>query len=123
MTGNRIVAVGAIFAFIAIALGAFAAHGLAERLPEAQLTIFRTGAQYQIYQALALVLLGLWCNQQQTQATGVAGCWIAGIFLFSGSLYALALSGIRVLGAITPLGGLLFLGGWLGFAFRALRSP
>ena len=103
-------------------LGAFAAHGLAKQISEPSLAIFKTAAQYQMYHALALVGLGLWCNIQR-QGMPVAGwCWIAGITIFSGSLYALALTDIKILGAITPIGGLLLMLGWIVFAFRAWNA-
>ncbi|MGE5182771.1 MAG: DUF423 domain-containing protein [Acidobacteriota bacterium] len=113
---NRIlVAAGAINAAIAVAAGAFAAHALRERLEARALEIFETGARYQMYHALAMVFAGL----VAARAPG----WVfqAGIVLFSGSLYALALSGVKGLGAITPLGGVAFLAGWVWLAVAVLR--
>ncbi len=115
---NRIlVAAGAINAAIAVAAGAFAAHALRERLEARALEIFETGARYQMYHALAMVFAGLLA----ARAPG----WVfqAGIVLFSGSLYALALSGVKGLGAITPLGGVAFLAGWVWLASAVLRGP
>jgi uncharacterized membrane protein YgdD (TMEM256/DUF423 family) len=114
---NRtVIAAGAINAAIAVAAGAFAAHGLRERLDAPALAVFETGARYQMYHALAMIFAGI-------LAAGTAG-WIfqAGIVLFSGSLYALALSDVRVLGAITPLGGVGFLVGWIWLAVVSLRT-
>ena len=104
-----LVALGAINAGIAVAAGAFAAHGLRERLAARALEIFETGARYQMYHALAMILAAV----VATSGARTAG-WIfqGGIVVFSGSLYALALSDVKVLGAITPIGGLAFLLGW-----------
>ena len=113
-----LLAAGAINGAIAVAAGAFAAHGLRDRLEARSLEIFETAARYQMYHALAMVL----CAALATSSARTAG-WIfqAGIVIFSGSLYALALSDIKVLGAITPIGGLAFLAGWGWLAYSALR--
>ena len=114
---NRaLVAAGAINGAIAVAAGAFAAHALKARLDARSLEVFETGARYQMYHALAIVLCGLLMQPR-------AG-WIfqAGIVLFSGSLYVLALSGVKGLGAVTPFGGLAFLVGWGWLAYSALTS-
>lgn len=104
---------GAGLMFLDVALGAFAAHGLKGRLTPEMLTIFETGARYQAYHALALLLLAA------LRGPDKAGwCFAGGIVLFSGSLYLLALTGERRLGMITPLGGLLFLAGWAVFAWK-----
>jgi uncharacterized membrane protein YgdD (TMEM256/DUF423 family) len=121
-TGNLWVAAGCTSGFLAVAIGAFGAHGLKDSLSEAGLAIYHTGSQYQMAHALALVGLGIWCNQQGQKMSVTGWSWIAGSILFSGSLYALALSDIRWLGAITPLGGLLFMLGWILFAFRAWKN-
>ena len=108
---------------MSVAAGAFGAHGLKARLTADMLAIFETGARYQMYHALALVLVGLLATVRPHAALVNAGwAWIIGTVLFSGSLYALALSGIRVLGAITPLGGLAFLVGWALLAWGALKA-
>jgi uncharacterized membrane protein YgdD (TMEM256/DUF423 family) len=117
--GNPWIAAGAVAGFLAVALGAFGAHALSGRLSESALTIYRLGAQYQMYHALALIGLGLWSNIQHQPTNAAGGCFVAGIFIFSGSLYALALTDIKVLGAITPLGGISLMAGWILFAFRA----
>ena len=113
-----LLAAGAINGAIAVAAGAFAAHGLRDRLEARALEIFETAARYQMYHALAMVL----CAALATSGARTAG-WIfqAGIVIFSGSLYALALSDIKILGAITPIGGLLFLAAWIYLAYSALR--
>jgi uncharacterized membrane protein YgdD (TMEM256/DUF423 family) len=118
MSNKILVAVGAINAGIAVAAGAFAAHGLRNRLEARALEVFETGARYHMYHALAIILAAL----VATSGARTAG-WIfqAGIVLFSGSLYALALTDVKILGAITPIGGLAFLVGWAWLAITALR--
>lgn len=115
-----LVAVGAINAGIAVAAGAFAAHGLRNRLEARALEVFETGARYHMYHALAIILAALVAASVPGART--AG-WLfqAGIVVFSGSLYALALTDVKVLGAITPIGGLAFLAGWVWLAVSALR--
>jgi len=111
---NLFLALASINGFIAVALGAFAAHGLRSRLTPELLATFQTGVQYQMYHALALFGVGLLALQfPNTNLIRIAGfLFVAGIILFSGSLYVLALSGIRWLGAITPFGGVAFLAAW-----------
>jgi len=104
----------AFFGFTAVALGAFAAHGLKSRLPLDLLAVFQTGVQYQMFHALALLALAVLAKQVISNTLLLAGTlFVLGILLFSGSLYLLALTGTRTLGMITPIGGLAFLGGWL----------
>lgn len=116
---SPLLAAGAINAALAVAAGAFAAHGLRERLAPRALEIFETGARYHMYHALAMIL----CALVATSGARTAG-WMfqGGIAVFSGSLYALALTDVKILGAITPLGGLAFLAGWIWLAVSALRS-
>lgn len=105
----------AILAGLAVAAGAFASHALKERLTERALEIFETAARYQMYHALALFLVAVLLSQTETMPPTLvtAGyAFIAGIAIFSGSLYALSLTGINWLGAMTPLGGAAFLMGW-----------
>ena len=102
---------GSVLMFLAVALGAFAAHGLKARLAPEMLTVFETGVRYQVYHALAL--LGLAAVRGPDKA---GWCFVGGIALFSGSLYLLALTGEKRLGMITPVGGALFLAGWALFA-------
>src|SRR5690242_248140 len=105
---------GAASAFLSVAAGAFGAHALRTRLPPDMQTIFETGARYHMYHSLGLIAVGLLAHLRPSPLLNGAG-WalVVGIVLFSGSLYALALSGVRVLGAITPLGGVGFLVGWV----------
>lgn len=118
------IAVGALNAALAVAAGAFGAHALKARLGEQLLVTFETGARYHMYHALGLLALGLLATVRPAPLLNGAGWALSiGILLFSGSLYALALSGVRGLGAITPIGGLAFLTGWVLFAIAALRTP
>ena len=111
---------GAIFGFLGVGLGAFGAHGLRGRLGPDMLAVFETGVRYHMYHALALIATSLLMARMSGWLIQAAGwCFVAGILLFSGSLYALALSGVTVLGAITPLGGLAFLAGWACLAIAA----
>ena len=113
--------VGAVGAFLAVTLGAFGAHGLRGRLSPEMLAVFETGVRYHMYHALALILVALVMGRMSGWLIQTAGwCFIAGIVLFSGSLYALALSGVTILGAVTPIGGLAFLVGWACLAFAAI---
>lgn len=113
---------GALSAFISVAAGAFGAHALRQRLEPDQLAVFETGARYQMYHALALLAVA-WAATRWpgTLMTWAGWLFVLGTVLFSGSLYVLALSGIRWLGAITPLGGLAFLAGWLCLVLGAAR--
>ena len=119
--------VAALLGGLSVGLGAFAAHGLKSRLSPEMLEVFKTGVQYQFYHALALLALSLTSAalRQQPATVKAAWCWFVGVVLFSGSLYALSLSGVRWLGAITPIGGVAFLLGWafLFFAARGLVGP
>jgi uncharacterized membrane protein YgdD (TMEM256/DUF423 family) len=107
----------------AVALGAFGAHGLKSRLTPEMLAVFEVGVRYQFYHGLALLALGLGVGVLSgSNWLRYAGrCWILGTVVFSGSLYLLALTDIRWLGAITPIGGVAFILGWL-FAALAVRS-
>jgi len=112
--------IGALAAFLAVAFGAFGAHALRARLSPEMLAVFETGVRYQMYHALALLLVAATIPRFGGWLVLTAG-WlmIVGIILFSGSLYALALTGVTTLGAITPIGGLAFLGGWACLAVAA----
>jgi uncharacterized membrane protein YgdD (TMEM256/DUF423 family) len=106
---------GAILAGLSVAAGAFASHALKQQLTEKAIEIWETGAKYQMYHGLALLIVGLLLINAQLASTLLSGAGLAfviGVVLFSGSLYALSLSGIKWLGAITPLGGVAFLVGW-----------
>jgi uncharacterized membrane protein YgdD (TMEM256/DUF423 family) len=114
---------GSLFAFLGVALGAFAAHALEARLEPRALDVFETGARYQMTHALALLLTGL-VLARWPGSLGVWAGWafVAGILIFSGSLYVLALSGVRAWGAVTPVGGVAFLVGWILLGAHILRS-
>lgn len=109
--------VGAVFAFLSVAFGAFGAHALKSRLTKEMLVIYEKGVLYQMYHALALVAAGIILRMGiGAHLMQIAGwLFVFGIVLFSGSLYLLSLSGKKVLGAITPFGGLCFLSGWVLF--------
>ena len=114
---------GALSAFIAVAAGAFGAHALRAKLAPDLLAVFETGARYQMYHALALIAVAWAANHWPGTAVRAAGLlFIGGTVLFSGSLYLLALTGARWLGAITPLGGLLFLAGWAALGIGILKG-
>ena len=116
-------ALGALAAFIGVALGAFAAHGLKSRIDPNMLATFEVGVRYQMYHALALLAVAWACAKWPGTLTNTAGwLFVAGIVVFSGSLYVLAVTGVRWLGAITPLGGLAFLAGWLCLAWGAWKA-
>jgi len=120
---NWIIAAGAVNGALAVIAGAFGAHGLKTRLAPELLATWQTGAEYHMYHALALVLVGAIAAAQPPLAlNGPAVALLLGILLFSGSLYVLALTGIRTLGAITPVGGVAFIVGWLWLAYAALRG-
>ena len=112
---------GTVAAFLAVTLGAFGAHGLRARLSPEMMAVFQTGVQYHMYHALALILVSGIMGRMCGWLIQTAGwCFTAGIVLFSGSLYLLAITGVTILGAITPIGGLLFLAGWACLAFAAI---
>lgn len=116
-------ALGAVNAFLSVALGAFAAHGLRARVSPDLVVVFETGARYQMYHALGLLAVGLLSLHRPSGLLHASGwAMLGGIVIFSGSLYALTLSGVRALGAITPLGGLAFLLGWALFLIASLRG-
>ncbi|HLC30995.1 MAG TPA: DUF423 domain-containing protein [Dehalococcoidia bacterium] len=115
--------IGSAAAFLGVAAGAFAAHELRGRLSDAALGAFETATRYQVYHALALVLVSLLVTRGSVGLTNLAGgLFVAGIILFSGSLYLLALSNVKWLGAVTPLGGLCFLAGWALLLLSAMRG-
>lgn len=114
--------VASILAGLSVAGGAFAAHALKEKLSERAIEIFETGARYQMYHSLALLVVALLLSRaeaSQSLLIAAGSAFIIGIAIFSGSLYALSLSGIKWLGAITPLGGVAFLLGWGCLAIAA----
>jgi uncharacterized membrane protein YgdD (TMEM256/DUF423 family) len=116
--------IAALNGFLAVSLGAFAAHGLKNSLPADLLAVFQTGVQYHMYHALALFGVGVLMLQFPTNTLlRVSGyLFLLGIIVFSGSLYALSLSGVRWLGAITPIGGVMFLAGWALLAWSMFSA-
>lgn len=114
---------GAALAGVAVALGAFGAHWLREKLSVEDLAIFETGVRYQMYHALALMVVAWAASRWEASQIHWAGwLFVVGIVVFSGSLYTLVLTGQRWLGAITPIGGLAFLAGWLLLSWSAFRG-
>ena len=122
MTPQAWIGTGAASAMISVGAGAFAAHALKSRLPENLLSAFQTGAQYQMFHALALILFGLYTAWNPETLSFPGWAFLAGTLLFSGSLYVMATTGIRGIGMITPMGGLLFIVGWAVFAWTAFRK-
>ena len=118
MQTRTILVLGSLLGLLAVIAGAFGAHGLSEQDRPA----FKTGAEYQMYHAIALVLCGLLAGQGHRLNVAV-WAFLLGVVLFSGSLYLLVLTGVTWLGAITPIGGVLFLVGWLALALRAWQGP
>ncbi|OCS82872.1 DUF423 domain-containing protein [Caryophanon tenue] len=117
--------IGAVLAFLAVALGAFGAHALKGKFAEARYEkTWETGTQYHMYHALAILLVGVLLNDSllgdREQLMWAGYCFIAGIVFFSGSLYVLSVTGIKKLGAITPIGGVFFLAGWVLVALAAM---
>ena len=120
---RRLYLLGAIAGFLGVALGAFAAHGLKTRLTPEMLGVFETAVRYQMYHAFAL-LAAAWAFGRWHRRAFAIGGWLfaAGIVIFSGSLYLLAITEIRWLGVVTPLGGVAFLAGWSCLAWGVLRA-
>lgn len=118
------IVIGAVAMALGVILGAFGAHGLKNKLTPDLLAVYQTGVEYHLYHALGLILVGVLINQFPQVAGLHTGGWLllAGIVIFSGSLYVLAISGIRWLGAITPIGGTAFIAGWLWIAWSLVRS-
>jgi uncharacterized membrane protein YgdD (TMEM256/DUF423 family) len=116
-------AAGSVAALLGVALGAFGAHALRDRLAPDLLAIYETGVRYHFYHALALLAAAYAAGRWPDGSAALAG-WLfaAGLVLFSGSLYVLAVTGVRWLGAITPLGGVAFIAGWAVLAWTALRA-
>jgi uncharacterized membrane protein YgdD (TMEM256/DUF423 family) len=114
---------GSLSAFLAVALGAFGAHALKARLDADLLALFETGVRYQMAHALALLAVGWACTRWPGTAVTASGwLFVAGTVFFSGSLYTLALTGVRWLGAITPIGGVAWLAAWLCLAWAAWKA-
>ncbi len=118
-------AIAAILMGLAVGIGAFGAHGLKGRLDEYSMGVYEKAVLYHFFHALGLMIVSLMPRLgalSQSAATWICGLLLAGIVLFSGSLYALAISGVKTLGAITPLGGLAFLAAWFMLAYCLLRN-
>ena len=123
MSSRTFAVAGALLAFAAVAAGAFGAHALRTRIAPDALAVFETGVRYHIMHALALFAVAWICSQWPSRAARISGwLFIAGVLLFSGSLYVLALTGERIFGAITPIGGVSLLAGWLALAWAAWRG-
>jgi uncharacterized membrane protein YgdD (TMEM256/DUF423 family) len=122
MTARSVLVLAALLLFVAVALGAFGAHALKARVTPDLLAVWQTAVQYHAWHALALLAVGVLLLVRPDAGVGIAAwLFVAGIVLFSGSLYAMALTGARGLGAVTPVGGAAFLAGWLAFAWGAWR--
>jgi uncharacterized membrane protein YgdD (TMEM256/DUF423 family) len=116
-------AIGACSGALGVALGAFGAHGLRSRVAAEAVAIWETSARYHVIHALALLATAWACDQWPGRYAQSAGwLFVAGTLLFSGSLYALTLTGVRALGAITPIGGLCFIAGWVCLGLAAIRG-
>lgn len=118
-------AIGSILMALAVAAGAFGAHGLRDRLDAYSMSVYEKAVFYHFIHALGILLVAVLARTNAialNSQTRVAGLFLIGILIFSGSLYALAVSGVRILGAITPIGGLAFIGGWLLLAWEASRA-
>ena len=124
MSARLTLVLGAAFMFVAVALGAFGAHALKGRLAPDMTSVWQTAVQYHAWHALALFALGLlMLHFPERAGLGLAGwLFVAGILLFSGSLYVLALTGVRGLGAVTPFGGVAFLAGWAVLVWAIARA-
>ncbi len=123
MKNRNILLAGAVFMALGVLLGAFGAHALKKILSPEMLVVYKTGVEYQFYHALGLLLIGLIgfrIESKWLRWSGIA--LVAGIILFSGSLYALSISGLKILGAITPIGGLSFVAGWICLAVGIVQQ-
>ena len=124
MRATTLVQLGAVFAAVGVAAGAISAHGLRDVIDPEYIPVFETGARYNLFHALGMIAIGLTKPYRPASRGLDVAAWgiVVGTVLFSGSLYGLALSGMRWLGAITPIGGLAQLIGWIGFAVGARRG-
>jgi uncharacterized membrane protein YgdD (TMEM256/DUF423 family) len=117
--------IGAVLMTLAVAAGAFGAHGLRNRLDAYSMSVYEKAVFYHFIHALGILLVSLLARTSAISMAGqarVAWLLLIGIIIFSGSLYALALSGVRILGAITPIGGIAFIAGWLVLAYEAVQA-
>ena len=120
--GQFFLAASAISGFLAVALGAFGAHALKQRLSADMLAVYETAVQYHFYHTLALLAVAVLMAGGAQGLKLSAVLFLVGTLIFSGSLYALALSGVKILGAVTPIGGLLLLAGWACLAYAAIKG-
>ncbi|GAC1629065.1 MAG: DUF423 domain-containing protein [Nevskia sp.] len=124
MNARLCLSLAAAYGFLGVAFGAFGAHALRARLSPEWLAVYRTGVEYQLYHALALLAVGVLASLRPSPLLARAGlCFSIGILLFCGSLYGLALSANAAFGPVTPIGGLLLLAGWALLGVAALRGP
>lgn len=115
--------VAAISGFVAVVMGAFGAHGLKPILSDGMLNAYQTGAHYHLIHSAVLLAVAVWIKQHAMKAVAVsAGLFLIGIVLFSGSLYVMAVTGIRALGMVTPIGGVFLLAGWAALAWAAYKA-
>lgn len=119
---TRWIGIGAVWGALAVVLGAFGAHAIRESVSAAQMDWWETAVLYHALHALAIVLYGLFRERAGGRNTP-GTCFLVGSIIFSGSLYAMTLTGARWLGMVTPVGGLLLIAGWAGFAWQAFRAP
>ena len=124
MTARLALTLAAILLFVAVGTGAFGAHALKARLEPDLMAVYQTAVQYHFWHALGLLAVGVLLTQRPDSGALVWAAWllVAGLVLFSGSLYALALTGVRAFGAVTPAGGVAFLAGWAALAWAAWRG-
>lgn len=124
MTAKQTLITGAVLGFLSVAIGAFAAHALKPTLDaNGRSATFELAVRYQFYHALALLFVGLWLRSNPSALLGwTAWLWLGGVILFSGSLYMLSLTNTKAYAMLTPVGGLLFLAGWLCLAIEAIRT-
>ena len=124
MNARLALTLAAAFLFAAVGLGAFGAHAVRERLAPDLAAVYQTAVQYHFWHALGLLAIGVLLLQKPDSFGLALSAWllVVGIVLFSGSLYALALTGVRGLGAVTPFGGVALLGAWAALAWAAWRS-
>jgi uncharacterized membrane protein YgdD (TMEM256/DUF423 family) len=118
---KNFITIGSIFGALAVIIGAFGAHALKESLSPYELGVFTTGSTYHFYHALALVAFGIY-KKDRDIPSWPAWSFVFGIIVFSGSLYALAVLHMPKLGMITPIGGVAFIAGWIGFALSAKKN-
>ncbi|NDP42502.1 MAG: DUF423 domain-containing protein [Aromatoleum sp.] len=124
MTARLALTLAALFLFVAVGTGAFGAHALKTRLDPDLMAVYQTAVQYHFWHALGLLAVAVLLIQRPESGALAWSAWllVAGLVLFSGSLYALALTGVRAFGAVTPVGGIAFLAGWAALAWAAWRG-